>query len=191
MHVGQALVLVGIERGAAQVVRGSQAGLGLDRAQDQLFGALLDQREAVGLTLAIAIYVLAGYVLEQRADEHPDAMRRWRPGGSGRPQVMQAYKVLGWISLGLKDGRTLMLRPQDYVPPSFATANGHQIAQWLSMGAVQAVANAKADRLAQADLATTLQPGAPASSFTVDGMLLPVDQRTFPLPDSAFDPPGR
>jgi 5-methylcytosine-specific restriction endonuclease McrA len=78
VHVGQALVLVGIERGAAQVVRGSQAGLGLDRAQDQLFGALLDQREAVGLTLAIAIYVLAGYVLEQRADEHPDAMRRWR-----------------------------------------------------------------------------------------------------------------
>lgn len=104
---------------------------------------------------------------------------------------MQAYKALTRISLGLADGRVLLLRPQDYVPPSFATGNGHQIEQWLSMGTVEPVANAKADRLAQADLATTLQPGALRTSFTVDGLLVPVHERQFPLPASAFDPPGR
>jgi hypothetical protein len=91
---------------------------------------------------------------------------------------MQAYKVLTWISLGLQDGRTLLLRPQDYM-----------IAQWLSTGTVEAVANAKADRLAQADAALAPIASPVAASFTVDGIAVPVDERQFPLPASAFDPP--
>lgn len=83
--------------------------------------------------------------------------------------MTQAYKALTWISLGLQDGRNLMLRPQDYVPPSFATSNGYNIAEWLKMGTVQLVPNADSDRLAQSEAAYAPQPGVPRTSLTVDG----------------------
>jgi hypothetical protein len=92
--------------------------------------------------------------------------------------VIQAYKALTWISLGLQDGRNLALRPQDYVPPSFATSNGHNIAQWLKMGTVELVPNADSDRLAQSEAAFAPQPGAPRTSLTVDGLLLGVAERS-------------
>jgi hypothetical protein len=93
--------------------------------------------------------------------------------------VIQAYKALGWISLGLKDGRNLALRPQDYVPPScFATSNGYNIAEWLKMGTVELVPNADSDRLAQSEAAFAPQPGALRTSLTVDGLLLGVTERS-------------
>jgi hypothetical protein len=90
---------------------------------------------------------------------------------------MQAYRVRGWISAGLGDGRLLQLRPFDYVPPSFVASSAYVVADWLSSGTIELVDNASSGRLAQADLAAAPQSGVPRTSSTIDGFGIPGNER--------------
>ena len=65
MDVGQAVVLGRVERRAANVVRGREARLGLDRADHDLLGGLGDQLGAVRL---LAVLSVLGHELEQLVD---------------------------------------------------------------------------------------------------------------------------
>ena len=65
MDVGEAQVLGGVERGAANVVRGREAGVGLDRADHDLLGGLGDELGAVRL---LAVLAVGGDELEQLVD---------------------------------------------------------------------------------------------------------------------------
>ncbi len=64
MDVGEAVVLVCVERRAPHVMGGSKTGLGLDRADHDLVFKLVDQHQLVGLAVTVAIAAIGG-VLDQ------------------------------------------------------------------------------------------------------------------------------
>jgi hypothetical protein len=64
-----------------------------------------------------------------------------------------AFRSLSYFSIGLADGTILHLRPNDYVPPSWAVLNPHQTSQWLLSGTVVLVADPDPALLEQAEAA--------------------------------------
>lgn len=104
--------------------------------------------------------------------------------------MTQAYQALGWSALGLPDGRTLQLRPWDYVPPSWASSHPHEVSQLLAIGAIAAATNvtdARATRVAQAESAIVPVSVTPALSLAIDGFGAPVNER-FNTPSQLWDP---
>lgn len=69
------------------------------------------------------------------------------------PAAKPAYRSLTYFSIGLPNGTHLLMKPGDYVPPSFGRVNAHQTAQWLSDGTVVLVADADPAALKAAEAA--------------------------------------